>query len=119
MILIVGGEGAGKKEFVKTLGYDDSQIADAVLDDRPVLYHLEKMMFADSDCMDDRLDDLLKKDVIICCEVGSGVIPAQRSDRTAREKTGRLTVRLAREADAVVRVVCGLSTVIKGELPCR
>ena len=55
---------------------------------------------------------------MLCCEVGSGVIPNSREDRVFREATGRLCVRLAQRAEAVVRVVAGIPTAIKGELPC-
>lgn len=119
MLLIVGGEGSGKRSFAQTLGYTQADMADAVLDERPVLYHLEQMVFADPDCTDALLPELVKKEVVICNEVGSGVIPADRAERAGREATGRLCVLLAQKADCVVRMVSGLPMVIKGELPCR
>lgn len=119
MLLIVGGEGSGKRSFVKTLGYTDDDMADAVLNGCPVLYHLEQMVFADPECTDELLSALVDKEVVICNEVGSGVIPANRAERAGREATGRLCVLLAQRADCVVRMVSGLPMVIKGELPCR
>lgn len=119
MLLIVGGEGSGKRTFAKTLGYSDNDIADAVLNECPVLYHLEQMVFADPESGDELLPVLAGKEVVICNEVGSGVIPANRAERAGREATGRLCVLLAQRADCVVRMVSGLPMVIKGELPCR
>lgn len=119
MLLIVGGESSGKRTFAKTLGYTEENMADAVLDDRPVLFHLEQMVFADPECGDELLPVLAGKEVVICNEVGSGVIPANRIERAGREATGRLCVLLAQRADCVVRMVSGLPMVIKGELPCR
>jgi len=119
MLLIVGGEGSGKRTFAKTLGYEESDMADAVLDESPVLFHLEQMVFAQPDCGDELLPLLEKKEVVICNEVGSGVIPANREERVGREATGRLCVLLAQRADCVVRMVSGLPMVIKGELSCR
>ena len=119
MILIVGGEGSGKRTFAKSLGYSDKDIADAVLDERPVLYRLEQMVFADPDCTDELLNTLADKEVVICNEVGSGVIPANRAERVGREATGRLCVLLAQKANCVVRMVSGIPVVIKGDLPGR
>lgn len=118
MVLIVGGDGSGKRSFAQTLGYAPEEMADGVLDGRPVLFHLEQLVFSDPDAAPALLEPLLQKQVVICCEVGSGVIPVSRQERLGREATGRLCVRLAREADCVVRMVCGLSQIIKGELPC-
>ena len=61
------------------------------------------------------LPDLLQKEVVACCEVGSGVIPLQYAQRQAREATGRLCVQLAAHAEKVIRMVAGIPVVIKGE----
>ena len=119
MLLIVGGEGSGKKTFARSLGYTDDDIADAKLNERPVLYHLEQMVFADPESADTLLAALEGKKVVICNEVGSGVIPANRAERAGREATGRLCVLLAQKANCVVRMVSGIPTVIKGDLACR
>ena len=92
-------------------------MADACLDNRPVIFHTERLVFNDLDGADVLYEALLTKDVVICNEVGSGVIPIDRTERLGREAVGRLCVRLAQKADIVVRVVCGIPSVIKGELP--
>ena len=113
MILLIGGAGSGKWEYVKSLGYSDKDIANGVLDGRKVVYNLQNVVFRDPENAPNLLDELLKKEVVVCDEVGSGVIPLERQERLAREATGRLCIQLAQRADRVVRLVCGLATVIK------
>ncbi|HZK41966.1 MAG TPA: bifunctional adenosylcobinamide kinase/adenosylcobinamide-phosphate guanylyltransferase [Clostridia bacterium] len=117
MILIIGGRASGKLDYVRNLGYEDHQIAHGVLDDRPVLYNLQDLVFADPKASSQLLEVLLKKEVVVCHEVGSGIIPAKAEDREAREATGRLCNRLAAQADQVIRLVCGLPLIIKDRLP--
>lgn len=115
MILIIGGEGSGKRSFARSLGYTDADMADGVLDGRPVLYHLERMILAEPELAEEILPELLQKEVVICDEVGSGVIPADRAGRTGREAAGRLCIHLAQRAQTVVRMVCGIPAVLKGD----
>ena len=119
MILIVGSAGSGKRSFVKSLGYTDTQIADAELNTCPVVIHLEQLVFADPDCADALLPLLLQKDAVLCREVGSGVMPVDDAERAGREATGRLCILLAQQADCVIRMVCGIPTILKGTLPGR
>ena len=115
MILILGGAASGKHTYLTSLGYGSEDIADGVLDGRRALYGLEKLVAADPARADDLLPALLEKEVVSCCEVGSGVIPMHFEQRRAREATGRLCVQLAARADKVVRMVAGIPMVIKGE----
>ena len=113
MILIIGGAGSGKLDYVESLGYCAADIADGVLDDRKVVYNLQNIVFRDPKRAPELEEALAKKDVVVCDEVGSGVIPLERNEREAREATGRLCIQLAQRASRVVRLVCGLATVIK------
>lgn len=115
MILVIGGLASGKREYVKsTYGYSDYDMADAIMDARPVLYNLQNLVKAAPDMSMTLLPALLKKAVVICNEVGCGVVPVERSEREAREATGRLCIALASEAEKVVRICCGIPTIIKG-----
>ncbi|NLA95631.1 MAG: adenosylcobinamide kinase [Clostridiaceae bacterium] len=114
MILIIGGLASGKRDYVRQLGYEDNLIADGILDDRPVLYNLQDLLFSDPESGPELYQALLEKEVVVCQEVGSGVIPVTAHDRAAREAVGRLCNHLAREADLVVRMVCGLPVILKG-----
>lgn len=108
MILIVGGLGAGKREFaMETFGVRLEEMACAVLDERPVLYGLQDMRPLPAP------EALADKRIVICNEVGSGVVPMDREERAHREAVGRLCVELAKTAQAVYRVQCGIGMKLK------
>lgn len=52
--------------------------------------------------------------ILISDEVGYGVVPIDAFDRAYREQVGRICTKLAAYSEQVVRVVCGIGTVIKG-----
>ena len=114
MILVIGARASGKRSYVESLGYAPGDIADGVLDARPVLDNLQDLTMPDPEGAGALFERLLDKEVVICDEVGSGVIPIDKGQRLGREATGRLCCRLAARAERVVRLVCGIPTVIKG-----
>ena len=114
MILVIGGAASGKRTYLASLGYEPEDIADGVLDDRKVLYGLEKLVASDPEKTETLLPALLEKEAVACCEVGSGVIPVRYEQRRAREATGRLCVQLAARAGKVVHMVAGIPVTIKG-----
>ena len=59
------------------------------------------------------LPALLKKEVVICTQVGAGVVPISPAEREFRENTGRLCIELAKRAEKVVLLCCGIAQVIK------
>jgi adenosyl cobinamide kinase/adenosyl cobinamide phosphate guanylyltransferase len=101
MILIIGGEGSGKGAYVSSLSLHD------------IAYNIHEQVFANPESALELLDSLSAKQAVTCNEVGSGVIPANRHERAAREATGRLCVLLAQRAERVVRMVSGIPTTIK------
>lgn len=114
MILVIGGLASGKRDYVKTeYGYTDAELAGAILDERPVLYDLQELVRKAPEQAEELLPVLLEKAVVICNESGCGVVPVDKSEREVREVIGRLCITLAGEAEKVVRVVCGIPTVIK------
>lgn len=118
MVLILGGKGAGKKSYARSLGYTDAQMNADVHSDAPVLLDLEETVRRDPDGAAALLPLLKRKALVLCSEVGSGVIPLDPKDRAYREAVGRLCCALAQEADSVVRVVAGIPVLLKGERPC-
>ncbi len=112
MILVIGAAASGKRDYVRSLGYREEDIS-ADLAGGPVLAELQDLVSADPMAAEGLLPRLLEKEVVICNEVGSGVIPMSFHDRMSREQTGRLCVQLARRAKRVVRLVCGIPTVLK------
>lgn len=119
MILVVGGAYQGKMDYVKAHYPEDYLLVPN--------YHLEikKQLEEGQDPMEEakrfvscssllKLLDSDKRDIIIVCdEVGSGVVPMEAFDRQYREMTGRVCCYFAQEATEVVRVIAGIGTKIK------
>lgn len=115
MKLVVGGFAAGKKQAVQKLwGYSENQMSDRLEADTPVFYDLQETCRDFEASEEALLDALMKKEVVICNEVGCGVVPMAAEDRLWREKVGRLCVKLASSAEEVCRVCCGVMMKIKG-----
>ena len=53
-------------------------------------------------------EQLCRKEVVIATETGCGVVPIDAAEREAREAAGRLSILLAKRAQKVIRVWCGL-----------
>lgn len=113
MLLVIGAEASGKRDYVKSLGYTDEDISSSLQDDCPVLDQLHRLIAREPLDCEAWLSKLLDKRVVICNEVGSGIIPDTREGRLCREQTGRMCVLLARQADHVVRMVCGIPVILK------
>lgn len=107
MILIVGGMGAGKRAFaMETLGAKQEDMTQS-MDSGSVLYDLQDLRPLPS------IEELMAKKIVICNEVGSGIVPMEREERAHREAVGRLCTCLAQQAQAVYRVCCGLGMRLK------
>ena len=113
MILIIGACASGKREYAKSLGYTDADMSADILSGCPVVYDVQDAVEKDPENALSLADTLLRKEVVICNEVGSGVIPVNAQKRRGREQTGRLCCLLAREASSVIRMVAGLPQKIK------
>ncbi len=112
MILVVGGIASGKHTYAESLGYAAEDFDEGVLADGKVLYALEELL-RDGGLSEDAFAAVCAKDVVICCEVGSGVVPLDKGERAWRELVGRTVGRLSERADQVVRMVCGIPTTLK------
>jgi hypothetical protein len=51
--------------------------------------------------------------ILICDEVGNGIVPMEPLEREYRERLGRLLIVLAQDANEVWRIVCGLAQRLK------
>lgn len=118
MTLIIGGAGQGKLRYaLERSGLDASRVCESPAEDRPILNHLESWLKTEEHPLP-ILEAYLAKcpdAVILCDEVGCGVVPMDRSDRAWRERVGRTCCTLAAQADRVIRVYCGIPMVLKGE----
>jgi|GEM_PF-23508 len=118
MILVVGGFASGKREYVRGLGFADGDFSCSPDAACPVLVDAQELVRAsgsDPAAVAERI--AASKQVAICVEVGSGIVPLDPEERAWRDRAGELARELARRASAVVRVVCGIPAAIKGELP--
>lgn len=103
MILVVGGMASGKRTFAQGLGAAPERMAFDV--------HERVRDGADVDML---VEELSAMEVVTCAEVGSGVVPVDAAERAWRDQVGRLSAELARRADTVVRMVCGIPVILKG-----
>ena len=115
MILVVGGRASGKRSYVLSLGYSAHDMADGFINDKPVVLNLQEALREDRRSPEEIAAALADKQVICCCEVGSGVVPMNPDDNAWRERVGRSCNLLAERAEVVVRMVCGIPLVLKGE----
>jgi len=127
MVFVIGGAYQGKLDYVreqvcgpdaKVWTCDDqSQEIDwscQVIDKIHLLVWARQQAGLDTmDYLQQHLS-LLQDKVVICDDLSSGVVPIDRDTRLWRENVGRCSVWLAREAERVVRVFCGLATDLKG-----
>ena len=115
MVIVVGGYASGKRTYVKSLGYEDVDMSDGVLDERQVLLNLQDLIAAASgDVQPEALaQSVADKEVVTCCEVGNGIVPLDPDERAWREQVGRTLNILSERADSVVRMVCGIPVTLK------
>ena len=112
LILVIGGIASGKRSYVRSLGYGDHEMSGELGAPAPVLLDLDELLRAGA-LDSDSWQTLQRKQVICCCEVGQGVVPLDGNERAWRELVGRTCSRLATEASCVIRMVCGIHTVLK------
>lgn len=54
--------------------------------------------------------------VVVTRELGCGIVPIDPQDRKYRETHGRICTELAKRADEVVRVICGVGMKLKNTI---
>ena len=118
MTLIIGGAGQGKLAYaLSQLHVGMEQVSRDPSEGKPILSGLESWLRTELDPMP-ALERFLSEQpaaVILCDEVGSGVVPMDREAREWRERVGRTCCALAERADCVIRMYCGIPSVLKGE----
>ena len=124
MKLIVGGAGNGKLAYVlESTGFSEAEVARDFesAGAMAIFYGVQSAIKAALEQGADPnllMDSVLEQNpgvIVICDEVGSGVVPAVPEERRYREAVGRFCCRAARVADEVERVICGIPTVLKGD----
>ena len=111
MMLIVGPLFSGKRQAaMDILGWSREEL------EKRAVWDVQDLA-ASAEDLPALSEDLSHRDVVIATEVGGGVVPMDPVERAAREAAGRLNCLLAQRAETVVRVFCGIPTVLKGKLP--
>lgn len=126
MQLIIGGAFQGKKEYAMAVqGLEEKDMKDGAkasyedIFSARCLYHFHEWIRArllenrDLSNLEEELSGKNPGIVLISNELGYGVVPVDAFDRKYREAVGRICTRTAARAKRVVRVTCGIGTVIK------
>lgn len=112
IILMIGGRAQGKRAYAEQ-HFPGCRIVDAYQE------RVREALSAGRDPMREAEELLraLRKErlgcVVICEEVGCGVIPMERSERVYQEAVGRVCCSFAEAADRVIRVTAGLGMQLK------
>lgn len=109
MRLIIGGRHQGKLDYALSLGYTMADVATELPTDKPILYGLQDLTRRFPNLSADDIPDC----IVICDELGCGVVPIDREDRAWREHTGRLCCELAQRSNRVDRIFCGIPMQLK------
>lgn len=116
MDLVIGGAFQGKLTWALAhYGFSMADVCDlAVSEPRAgakCYCHLEALSRRETDVA--RYLPLFENAVVVCREVSSGIVPMDGEERAWRERHGTLMQDIARGADRVTRVFCGLAEVLK------
>ncbi len=127
MILITGGASQGKLKFVME-HFKPNEIIDgsdcifSILENAECVINYDKLIKRlmlkniDTAAFTKKFCTKNQNAVIIMNEVGSGIIPIEKTEREWRENVGKCGCIIAERADTVIRMTCGIPTVIKGNL---
>ncbi len=111
MILVIGPRFSYKKKFIMDkLGISEEEWSSECVSEAQ---ELVRGSMTDTG-FSELVLELSEKRAVTISETGSGVIPMDKEERLFRERAGKLSLMLAKEADEVFRVVCGLPQLLKG-----
>ena len=120
MILILGGAYQGKLDFAKEvfslLEAEVFHCHNEEIDfSKRCIYKIEEFTFAHEDPIAYFKEnyELWQDSILICQDIFCGVVPMGAENRAWRQNTGRLCQYLAKEADQVIRIFCGLEQRLK------
>ena len=122
MILIIGGAYQGKLDYAQATydlrAGDMYQCTGSEIDfSKRCIYAIEEFVW-EYDGEDPRdyfrsHREQWQNSILICRDLSCGVVPMGAENRAWRQKTGRLCQYLAREAEQVIRIFCGLEQRLK------
>ena len=126
MTVVTGGRYNGKLEHVMQaynvsrdqildLQDHDPEEASSLMESYRVLYHLESYIRKSNEAGMDASGQIMEyadrhpECIIICDEVGSGVVPVSAEEDSWRETVGRIMCSLTKQAGGITRVTCGIA----------
>jgi len=125
MILVTGGAYQGRSAYViREYGTPPGDMADGrsctpeeAMKARCITAYEELVRRLGDDCIrfTEELCRTPQDRIIILREVGCGIVPVEKSERIWRENVGRCGCIIAANSCRVVRIICGMPEVIKGD----
>lgn len=124
MIMITGGAFQGKADFAKSnfgckisdggsCDFKEAFFAECIRN-----YHLliKRLLDEGRDAKEftGRLCSENPGLIVIINEIGCGIVPLEKKERIWREEVGRAGCIIAENSETVIRICCGIPTVIKG-----
>lgn len=126
MKLVIGGAFQGKTQYaeqtyrVQTEEWLDGRTCQlSQIYTGKAIHHFHQYLRRQMDLGQDLsiFTEKLKKEnpqlILVTDEVGYGIVPMDAGERAWREQCGRVCTRLAKEAEEVIRVQCGIGVKIK------
>lgn len=124
MMLIIGGSYEGKTKYAEAVGISDicdGETAgfDEIKKHKCVKNYqmlVKRQLEAGLDPLNEveKLFDECPDIVIISTEIGCGIVPIEKSERIWRETVGKVCCFIAAKSQKVIRISCGIASVIKG-----
>ncbi len=110
MELYIGGYKQGKLRYVLT---KHPNAENKVFNDLHLW--IKRLMIDGQDAMREVMGYIDKNPdcILICDEIGNGIVPVDRFEREYREQVGRILIEVAKRADRVERITCGIGQRIK------
>lgn len=129
MELYIGGYAQGKTDYAlnihkgqRWITVDGGRMPDAFpweTGERLCVHHFHrwvKKLLEEGKEPEKRVEELIRKYpdcIVICDEVGNGIVPEKPGEREYRERLGRILIKLAAKAERVERVLCGIGQRLK------
>ena len=127
MKLVIGGYAQGKLSYVlEKYRLQEDAVWNGTLPDDTVsgqktvvinhLHHWVKECILDGRYPEKEIEAFLKdfrNCILISDEIGNGIVPLDAFEREYRERMGAILILLARRAEEVERVICGIGQKIK------
>ncbi|MCM1175618.1 MAG: bifunctional adenosylcobinamide kinase/adenosylcobinamide-phosphate guanylyltransferase [Blautia sp.] len=135
MKLIIGGCAQGKRAYaLEKFQIREERVWDGVLPEEAVwdsapaenaapdpviIDHFHRWVrnrMLEGGCPEQEMEAFLNRCpdcIVISDEIGNGIVPVEPFEREYRERVGRLVIQLARKAEEVERVICGIGQKIR------